>query len=231
MTVICPACDARFRDPPADISPTRPLQCGKCEHEWHRPVVDAPLMMPSMDDLTGEAIRTQLPVVTETRPADAIKRRIYVDALPQPKKSRALPALVLGCSLALTAVAGMVGGRGLVVDAVPQSANLYAALGMADETPQLQIANVTTTRTKRDGISQLIVRGEVANIADATVPVPPIVLTMRGKGDAKLYEWRVMASARNLASGEKSAFTAVATDYPAGATDVDVTFEPKQAAK
>ena len=236
MTVICPSCDSRFRDPPADIPKSRPMQCSNCDYEWvlgQEPLsqVDAPSMAPQMSDLleNGEdAILTNLPVVIEGAEDDTVKRDpIYVDKLPTPKprKSR-ITLMSLAALIGIGAVTGSIVMRDTVMEKAPQTVALYDAAGLISVAPGLEIENVVTTRTKEDGIRRLIVRGEIENVASNTVPVPPIKLIMRNKSDAHLYAWTVTAAKPSLKAGERSRFTAVAQDYPGDAVNVEVEFVP-----
>ena len=134
MTVICPSCETKFRDPPEDVLKTRTLQCSKCEHEWKldeersaRIKMDAPSLAPEMADLTdgdgGEAIKTSLPVVM---PKPNKRAPIYVDRAPPsepiPRLSFILPAAILAC---LMVVASGVALRDAVMQHVPQTVALY----------------------------------------------------------------------------------------------------------
>ena len=231
MTVICPKCEAKFRDPPEEVLKSRTLQCGKCEFEWKpgvqetpRITLDAPSLAPEMSDLLDgdQTIQTSLPVVM----AKQNKRApIYVDRaqpadLPS-RKSMLLPVAALSCMmLAATAV----GLRTTVMNHIPQTVALYQAVGLASDNPGLKIANVVTTRSSKDGIRQLIVKGEIQNIADNTVPVPPVQLIMRGKEKANLFAWTVSANKQSLEAGETGRFTAVAHDFPAETVNVDIEF-------
>lgn len=238
MTVICPSCDSRFRDPPAEVSKSRPMLCGNCEHEWMLDAsslqqVDAPSMAPDMNDLLDDGdntIHTNLPVVVEGAVDDTIKRDpIYVDRLPtpKPKKSR-LTLMSLAALIGIGAVTGSIVMRDTVMEKAPQTVALYDAAGLVSVAPGLKIENVVTTRTKEDGIRRLIVRGEIENVADNSVPVPPIKLIMRNKSDAHLYAWTVTAAKPSLNAGERSRFTAVAQDYPGDAVNVEVEFAPAE---
>lgn len=199
MTVICPSCDARFRDPPAEVTAAHPLQCSRCEHQW----------------------------VREPKPAKSQAKGGFFITKPIAALSKA-PPFALAAAVALTFMTGAVAARDSVMSAIPQTAGLFKAMGLGKGAP-LEIANVTTTRTKQDGISKLIVRGEIANVADATVPVPPIVLTMRGKSEAPLYSWSITTETESLGAGEKSKFIAIASDYPSEATNLDVSFKREKA--
>ncbi len=238
MTTICPNCDARFRDPPPEIPIERPLQCSKCEHEWvrdpeaapHLQVVDAPLVEPTMQSLLDnpdDAIRTNLPMVVAPTNEEPVKRGpIYVDREPeiQPKKKSLVPpALAL---VAVAAIAGAISLKDLVVEHVPQARSAYTAAGLISPAPDLKIAGMQTTKTTKDGIRQLIIRGEIENKASHEVPVPSLKLTMRGESNVRLYAWTVSAAKDQLKAGERSRFTAIAHDYPGDAVDVEVEFMP-----
>lgn len=242
MTVICPSCDARFRDPPAEIMRTRPLQCSKCEHEWFvdevvvvdtDPVAqtasDAPQSpMDALLDNEEGAIRTGLPVVVEQQDAETEERKpLFVDREPAVAERKSHFAL-MSCAaiLMLGTITGLIAMRDTVMKHVPETTAAYSAAGLVSQTRGLEIANVVTTRSKTDGIRKLIVRGEIENLADNTVPVPPIKLIMRNKNDAHLYAWTVSASKPSLNAGERGRFTAVAQDYPDEAVNVEVEFAP-----
>lgn len=236
MTVVCPSCDARFRDPPPEVLKTKSLQCGKCDFEWDPvseqevPNVDSPSISPTMDDLVGEVeepIKTALPVVIpheQDAPPPIVP--IYVDRAEEtkvPVKRRGMIFTTVALILVALGSSTLI-FKEAIVASVPQTAKYYATAGIETRNTGLQIANVITVHDVKDGISQLIVRGEIANIADNTVPVPPIQLVMRGESSTNLYEWTVAAAKNELKAGEKSRFTAVTKDYPEGAVDVEVTF-------
>ncbi len=226
MSVICPACDARFREPPAHVALSRPLQCGQCEHEWVRQTVTPPSMAPGLDDLSERVGENAMIAAKPIAPTASAP--IYVDtavgesSAPLSRKFGFVAASIMGLSI----MTGAVVARDVVVVAAPQTLAFYEAVGLAPQASGLSIANITTTRTRKDGISQLIVRGEIANAANSAVPVPALKLTMRGQADQKVYAWTAKAAANSLGAGEKSTFVAVARDYPDSAVDVEVTFEP-----
>jgi len=240
MTVICPACNARFRDPPADVPITRPLQCGACDHEWLREempriTLDAPSLAPGFDDLMDSetAIKTALPVIV---PGEGVKDKtlkprmpIFVDReqVASAKMSFKKPAIALACASVML-VAGAVSARTTIMNALPQTQALYQVVGLYEATSGLKIANVKSTRSNDEGIRRLIVRGEIENHAASSMSIPPIKLTVRGEGDAELYAWTVAASTKNLEPGKSGRFTAIAVDYPSDAVDVEVAFSPVQ---
>ncbi|MEE9315427.1 MAG: MJ0042-type zinc finger domain-containing protein [Rhizobiaceae bacterium] len=235
MTIICPACDAHFRNPPADIPMSRPVQCGKCDHEWlplsTRIKMDAPSIAPDMADLVDgqNAIKTALPVVMPKDLKNHSPKPIFVDRAPEQIHKTSISALVkMAAPMVAMACLAVFSGSIIFKDAImaelPKTTSLYQAAGLTSKNPALEIANVVTTKSINDGISQLIVKGEVLNIADNTVPVPPLKLIMRGKSNANLFAWTVTTAKTSLKAGEKSRFTAVAHDFPIGAVNVEVEF-------
>ena len=236
MAIICPACNASFRDPPEGVSIFGPFQCGKCEHEWKqsppRIKMDAPSIAPELADISDkEIIRTNLPVVMPTvvvEPESTLPEdmKVFVDSIeaePSPKYNQ--PFWAMGMMACTALFAGTLLFKNTIMAELPKTVPYYQAAGLASKTPGLAIENIVTSSSSKDGIRQLIVKGEVQNIADSTVPVPPLKLIMRGKTNANLYAWTVSAAKPLLKAGEKSRFTAVAHDVPTGAINVEVEFE------
>ena len=240
MTVICPKCDARFRDPPAEISIDRMLQCSNCEHEWvrgsqDRMIVDAtPSLAPDMRDLvrnTTDSIETKLPIAIEATGPEAEGAPVYIDREPEIAKSKKANYFAAAGLAVLSLMAGVVTFQGFVVEKFPHAQSAYSAAGLQSPSPELEISNIKTTKSDKDGIRQLIIRGEIENTAAHMVPVPTLKLTMRGQQNIGLYAWTVSAAKGSLKAGERSKFTAIAHDYPGDAVDVEVEFLPHKKAK
>ncbi len=259
MAIICPSCDARFREPEIELPKTRALQCGKCEHEWvpadleaehvrrsinrgERAAVPPPPTQPGMEDLIANksnAIETGLPVIIPGETAKdvpskpvidmPVREPLFVDREPMPAQPRSRAGLFAFAGLAcISLLAGAIALKAEIIRYIPQSQPLYALAGLATETDGLKIANVETRKTKLDGIGQLIVEGEIQNVADHSIPVPPLKLTMRGEKSDRLYAWTVAPVKTTLNPGESSGFTAIANDYPDGAVNVEVVFAPRK---
>ena len=242
MTIVCPQCESRFRDPPAEIATERPLQCSACEHEWvrdasapaERAIIAPPSLQPDMQSLLDNdeaAIRTNLPVVVEDGGNHAISttQPVFIDRendIKVHKKPSVLPALGL-CAIAVCV--GALALKDVVFEKIPQARSAYQAAGLISPAPELEIASVKTVKTSKDGIRQLIIRGEIQNTATHMVPVPALQLTMRGESRIRLYAWTVSAAKDQLKAGERSRFTAIARDYPGNAVDVEVEFLPNKA--
>ena len=109
MTVVCPSCETRFRDPPSEVLQSRILQCSRCEHEWQvepgsaaRIKVDAPTLSPDLEDLMDNknAIKTTRQVVMpgSAEKSLSVNSPLYVDRAPcETEKPRLFPVLASGC--------------------------------------------------------------------------------------------------------------------------------------
>ena len=132
--------------------------------------------------------------------------------------------LQMAAMACLAVFAGTVVFKNAIMTELPSTVAYYQQAGLASQTPGLEIANIVTIKSSKDGIRQLIVKGEVQNIANNTIPVPPLKLIMRGESKANLFAWTVTAAKQTLKAGERSRFTAVAHNFPTGAVDVEVEF-------
>jgi predicted Zn finger-like uncharacterized protein len=131
----------------------------------------------------------------------------------------------------LSAIAGLVGvvaGLGLfrveVVRMVPDLAGLYAAVGLGVNIVGLEFADVSTLLSRRDGVDVLGVSGTIYPVAQRTVAVPPVIVTIRDGSEHVLYEWSVTPELRSLGPGEIARFSTELASPPTGAQSVHLSF-------
>ena len=253
MSIVCPSCDARFREPPAAVAVGRALQCSRCDHLFTRAdagliEIEAPSMVPTLEAVCGrpvtadakvadtllaggdgEAIRSALPVVVVARRDKPVAKPVYVDIEPEPERIArwrwAMPVLAAGLLWAATVA---LAARIDIMHRFPATVPLYQTAGLAPSHPGLAIAGVVTERQEQDGIARLIVRGRIENVARHAVPVPRLQLTLRGREETSLHAWTVAGADRPLEAGAKRSFTAVAQDVPEGTVDVKVRFMARE---
>ena len=85
--------------------------------------------------------------------------------------------------LALVAVNLMlIGWRSNVVRWLPQTASLYAAIGLPVNLRGLVFANVTTERETHDGVEVLLVQGSIVNDFKRAAEVPRLRFSVRLRG-------------------------------------------------
>src|SRR3989442_185261 len=84
--------------------------------------------------------------------------------------------------LALVALnAALVGWRAEVVRFLPQTASLYAAIGLPVNLRGLAFANIATATETHDGVPVLVVEGAIVNAKDRAAEVPRLRFSVRNQ--------------------------------------------------
>jgi predicted Zn finger-like uncharacterized protein len=134
----------------------------------------------------------------------------------------------LGMPVAITALAamlvGLVGWRAEVVRFAPQTASLFATIGLPVNLRGLTWENVRTTGEVHEGVPVLIVEGAIRNISAKTVEVPRLRFALRSPAGHEIYAWTTVTARSILAPGETAAFRTRLASPPAEGRDVIVRF-------
>jgi len=131
------------------------------------------------------------------------------------------PSVILAL-IATNAV--LIGARGQVVRWVPQTASLYAAIGLPVNLRGLVFANVTTKKEIQEGVPVLLVEGTIVSAASRITQVSRLRFGLRDQAGNEIYSWTALPDRKALGAGETLAFRSrLATPPPAGA-DVVVRF-------
>jgi predicted Zn finger-like uncharacterized protein len=127
--------------------------------------------------------------------------------------------------LSLIAVnAALVGWRSDVVRLMPQTASLFAAIGLPVNLRGIAFTDVTTTREAHEGVSVLLVQGTIANISRQPHDVPRIRFAMRNAAGGEIYTWTTLPSRPALAPGETQPFQTRLASPPSDGHEVVVRF-------
>jgi hypothetical protein len=140
------------------------------------------------------------------------------------RRPRFSPALALGLSVAVGLGLAVL-GRTTVVRAMPQSAGLYARMGLPVNLRGLDLRDVVAFQTQGEG-AQLVIEGDVVGVADAGAPVPPIEIEVRDAREQVLYRWSVAAPRQSLEHQETARFRASLSAPPAEGRAIRVSFAP-----
>ena len=140
--------------------------------------------------------------------------------LQLPSLSR-LQALILGL---LIVDAMLVGWRTDVVRLLPQTASIYAAIGMPVNLRGLSLDDLSTATEMHEGVPILVVRGKIINVTGAITEVPRLKLVVRDAARREIYSWTVGASAARLLPYQTTDFSSRLASPPAGSKDVMVRF-------
>ncbi|HAH08606.1 MAG TPA: hypothetical protein DCL48_00735 [Alphaproteobacteria bacterium] len=135
-------------------------------------------------------------------------------------------ALVLG-GLALVMVAGIVGVqfREQIVKIEPATASLYERLGYGEINSRgLDFEGVTYAREIDNGVTVLAIRGQIVNVSDRELPVPPVRVTVRDADKRDLYQWTFTPETPKLTPKSRADFTTRLESPPPDAWDLEIRF-------
>jgi predicted Zn finger-like uncharacterized protein len=180
-------------------------------------IEDAPTLAPTD---APEAAAAEIPgpedieSVATRRLRNRKKRR---SAWPMPGIGTAILALV-AVNMALLA------WRTDVVRAMPQTASLYAAIGLPVNLRGLTFNNLTTTVEAQDGVQVLVVDGTIINATSRMIEVPRLRFSVRNEKGGEVYTWTAQPPKALLAPGEALPFRSRLASPPRDAHQVLVRF-------
>lgn len=156
------------------------------------PQVSSPALVPT-EDGQAEDIET----VAARRATEQASGRRFPWPLPL------LPTAVAGL---LLINAGLIGWRAEVVRVAPQTASLYAAIGLAVNLRGLVLTDVTAEVQTSNGTKVLMVQGRIVSAARHTVEVPRLRFAARNSAGNEIYSWTALPSRSLLSPDETLGF-------------------------
>jgi predicted Zn finger-like uncharacterized protein len=161
---------------------------------------------------------------------DALREDIEtLAARRKPRRARkgsrwALPVLPLAILALIALDAALIARRADVVRVAPQTASLFAAIGLPVNLRGLTFTDVTTTTETQDGVQVLVVEGAITSASGRVVEVPRLRFSMRNPGGQEVYAWTALPTRSLLSPGETLAFRSRLASPPPDARDVLVRF-------
>jgi predicted Zn finger-like uncharacterized protein len=132
------------------------------------------------------------------------------------------PAGAMAASIAVLAIG--LHQRERMVRHLPQTARLYAAIGMPVNLRGITISNVASRMIDDNGVSVLVIDGDIANATDQNIRLPRLRFAVLGKDRQEIYSWSAQTDQANLKPGEKINFRRRLAAPPADGQDVSVRF-------
>jgi predicted Zn finger-like uncharacterized protein len=173
------------------------------------PIIDAPPLVPG-----------------EQAPAEDIEsvaaRRAQRQAAHRQRWERSMWASGILTLVALNLM--LIGWRSDVVRWLPQTASLYAAIGLPVNLRGLVFTNVTTERETNDGIEVLVVQGMIVNTVKRAVEVPRLRFSVRYQSGYEVYSWTALPNRNVLLPGESLPFSSRLASPPREGDRVEVRF-------
>ncbi len=180
------------------------------------PMTEGPPLVP-VDDWQGAM--GEHPAGDET----AGPRRPRPDALRRGPVLRA-PSMSTVILVLVAVIAGILGWRADVVRAMPQTASLFAAIGLPVNLRGLAFQDVKATREVQDGVPVLVLEGRIVNVTRLMLEVPRIRFAMRNAGGNEVYNWTTMPARPTLPPYAEQSFRTRLASPPAEGREIIIRF-------
>ena len=182
-------------------------------------VADAPPLAP---EPTQEMLRPQeaLPPFEDIETVAA--RRARRQAAQRRHKFK--PSITTAILALLAINIALVAWRADVVRWLPQTARLYAAIGLPVNLRGLAFTNITTDTESHEGVAVLVVEGTIANTTGRAVDVPRLRFALRNGAGQEIYSWTALPTKTVLVPGETLPFRSRLASPPREGNQVMVRF-------
>jgi predicted Zn finger-like uncharacterized protein len=179
-------------------------------------VIDAPPIVPAEPPAEPEAAVD----ADEIDNFAARRKRLQARRKKERRSSRwtALILVLFAFNVAL------VGARSEVVRFFPQTASLFAAVGLPVNLRHLKFENMRISKETQEGLSALVVEGTIVSIASKATEVPRLRFAARDSAGQEIYTWNALPGRSILGPGEKLEFRSRFVSPPPNASDVMVRF-------
>lgn len=183
-------------------------------------IADAPPLVPPIEPEAANAEPESEEAESEAESFDARRKRLQARRKQSRRSSRwtAVVLVLLACNVAL------VSARSEVVRYLPQTASLFAAIGLPVNLRNLKFENVKILKEAQGGIDTLIVQGAIASEAGKPVAVPRLRFAARNETGQEVYTWTIPPPRSILGPSERLEFRSQIPEPPVDARDVMVRF-------
>jgi len=229
MILTCPECATGYFVEDGQIRAAgRAVRCAACGHRWTA-YPERPLELVSSE--AEGALAKPAPEPEAAEPAQLTGEdlpRVFRGRAEEEKRMR--QAAVTGAVWAAAALAvALVIGLALVfregvVQAWPQTASLYAAIGLPVNITGLVIEQVLAEPSLQDGHATLAISGVIRNVTDHPVVAPPLRISLfNAQGKRVAGQIAALGNAR-VPAGETRHFVTSIFDPPFSASSLQVDF-------
>ncbi len=180
------------------------------------PLVPATEWEPAADASPADAPHEDVEKVAARRTSPPVKRRRRSFRFRP-----SVPLVILGLAAVLAALAAW---RVEVVRFAPQTASLFAHVGLPVNLRGLAFDAVKLRAETHEGVPVMVIDGVIVNAAKAPVEVPRMRLAVRNQAGVEVYAWTALPTRPFLNEGESLPFRTRLASPPADARDVQVRF-------
>jgi predicted Zn finger-like uncharacterized protein len=183
-------------------------------------IPDAPPLAPPVEYEEPPAAAESEPETEEAESFDLRRRWLQI----RRKQSHGSPRWTAIILVLVAFDLALVGARTVVVRALPQTATLFAAIGLPVNLRHLQFEQVSISKEAQDGVPTLIVQGAIVSEAGKPVAVPHLRFAARNAAGQEVYTWTTPPPLSILEPGARTEFRSQVATPPVEARDVLVRF-------
>lgn len=209
-----------IKAPPVVPPPPTPAAEAAASEPEQVTIADAPSLVPTIDHAPSPEAADAAFESEEAESFDA--RRLQMQA--RRKKSRRSSRWTAVILVLIAFNVALVGARNEVVRYLPQTASLFAAVGLPVNLRGLKFADVNISKEAQDGAETLIVQGTIVSEAGKAIEVPRLRFAARNATGQEVYSWTMAPPRSILGPGERLEFRSQIPAPPAEASDVMVRF-------
>ena len=246
MILTCPACGTRYQaDSARFAAPGRNVRCAKCTHVWFQtppvaeiePEPEPIIQAPPPPETFARSVEPPPELMSPRIEQEPLGNSSGVFVEPEMKTPRSRGAMlgqIVGWAalilLVVTIGWSVVQFRQTIANLWPQSATLYAAIGMPVNLRGIALTDVAYQQEFEDGQPVLAVTGKVVNVSDRELPVPELQVVLTDDARRELYHWTFDTGVPSLKPGAESAFVTRLSSPPADARNLNIRFADARAA-
>ncbi|MGE3148350.1 MAG: zinc-ribbon domain-containing protein [Pseudorhodoplanes sp.] len=190
-------------------------------------IINAPPIVPPQQPETAEnpeAAEPEAGFPHDGRDLEMLVARRAKRMMTRKRGRSALPAMPALIVVLLTIVATLLLWRKDVVRIAPQTASLYAKIGLPVNLRGLSFAKIKTGKDSQDGVDVLVLEGQIVSESRQPVEVPRLRFAIRNAAGYEIYSWTALANQTTIAPGQAVAFRSRLASPPADGHDVTVRF-------
>jgi predicted Zn finger-like uncharacterized protein len=221
--------------PPPDIAPLPPAEPPRAmteiaAHENNVPepvtIADAPSLVPPLEhsrmpDAAHARTHSHAELdndEAETFTARRLRLKIRRERSRRSQKWIALVLVLIAFNVTL------VFGRAEVVRYLPQTASLFAWMGLPVNLRNLEFTKVRISKETVDGVNTLVIEGTIVSTSNKATEVPRLRFAARNASGQEVYTWTALPGRSILGPGESLDFVSRLAAPAPDATDVMVRF-------
>lgn len=206
----------------ASFPPPAQNEAQQPSDEYEPAIADAPSLVPPIEQVPEPEDNS------DDLETFAARRQRLKSRLKEKRRTSRWTAALL---VLLAFNVALLGARDEVVRFLPQTASLFAAIGLPVNLRHLKFDNVRISKETQGKVSILIVEGSIVSTSNKPVEVPRLRFAARDANGQEIYTWTMRPSRRILDSGERLEFRSRLAAPPEKAHDVMVRFFTPQDAE